>query len=129
MRYVRTDYQLALVSDAEFRRIEEKRKRGAQFTYVTKRKRGAPKGTEYLWLGGILESSEDLLDLIDEFVRKEDGEQFSVAMTKGVLRRWAAEGKRDEIRDLDLIGAIWTPRGLKFVARLRDGELGLEDFE
>ena len=67
----------------------------------------------------VIKQSENLLELIDEFVVIRDGTK-----TKQLVRtdniEYLKEMMKEDKRIVEVKGAVWTEKGLKYVTKLND---------
>ena len=74
---------------------------------------------QLVWLNCIINQSENLVELIDEFVVTRDGTK-----TKQLVRtdniEYLKEMMKEDKRIIEVKGAVWTDKGLKYVAKLDD---------
>ena len=67
----------------------------------------------------VINQSENLLELIDEFVVIRDGTKINQLVRTDDIN-YLKEMMREDKRIIEVKGAIWTDFGLKYIARLTE---------
>ena len=75
---------------------------------------------EYTYAGEVINQADTIEELCDEFV---DEEQYYIIKNKNLIKDIP---NKSELKNHKIYGAIWTSKGLIYVAKLNDkGELEL----